>query len=411
MGKYQIERDKISWTTGFFRKKKGEIGTEKIIAVLPYKKGFFRAHRVKIYSGENQIHEVDFKINKNLASHLIKSLKVNAVSTLYSSRLKRVLSVKNNIANDIEKGNYHKIKSEQLLYCYDTFTLFVDTEKEETERHIIKYDEVVFFRNNKNGSKQEVYFGSNSNAQATLKLASKNDVEYLKDLIMSQNSIINFSEGENVKEYEHTFSLVDIFHPSRWNTKERVIMRESGILFEQKKGKKIDTIYLPYDEINSHSMKNNILTGRLVVYGSQNIIAKRRFPKSVISQLQKDFKERNMKAIKGSTCMNYFCLCGIIPIFKRKNRGKIVYNDEGISIKPSKDFKKRHKGQKVKLDFLYDEVSIKFEKYKPLSPRRNVSISPKSDSNIRSDQTNKSHTFTFVGFNKTDGLRKAYNKH
>ena len=411
MGSYSIEQNSISWKYGFFKKTQGSVSTEKIIAVIPYKKNFLSRHKVKILSGENQISTVDIKMSKSLVTQLIESLKTNGIATLYSDRLKGVLSVKNGLSNDIKAGKYHKVKKDKFLYCYDNFTLFVNNE--DNDNHIIKHENVVFFKNYKNGFKQEVYFGSNSSSQATVKLASKEDVEFLKGLILTQNDIINFSEGGDIKERKHKFSLADIIHPSRWRTKERVILRESGILFEQKKGKKIDTIYLPYEEINSHSMKNNILTGKLVIYGSQNIVAKRRFSKATISELRKIFKDLNKKTIKGSKSMCYYCFLGIIPVLRRPSKGKIVYNDEGISIKPSKDFKKRHQGQKVKLDFLYDEVSISFEKYKFLSPRRNVRISPRRSSNIRSgiDQIDKSHEFTFKGFNKTKGLKRAYDNY
>lgn len=405
MGKYIIQPDQISWKYGFFKKKKGSLKTEKIIAILPYRKSIF-THKVKILSGESRITDTDIKMSKKNVEEMIKMLKQNGSCTLYSDRLKMIISSNDSLAKDIQDGKYHKVKGkDNILFCYDDFSIVANGFTDNSSS--VKHDEVIFFKNYKSGGKQMVYYGSNSSGQVEFKIPTKEQLESFKNYLLSKNEIINFEAGGDFKEYGHSFSIADIVHPERWRTKERLILREGGLLFEQKKGKKVDTIYLPYDEINSHSMKNNILTGSLVIYGKQNVIAKRRFSKKVIKQLKNEFKNVQMEKIKGATCKRYYCWLGLIPIWPRNSFGVITYNGEGINIKPSKDFKKRHKGENVKLQLKYDEIRISVEKYRFLSPRRNLYIDYGSG-NIRQDQSNKSHDFKFKGFNKTKRLLKAY---
>lgn len=114
-----------------------------------------------------------------------------------------------------------------------------------------------------------------------------------------------------------------------WQRKESLTVGKEGVTFEYRKGKKNESIYLPYVDMASIGKGK-----KLNIYGAQNIISKCNFPSEAREAVRKNFKS-DFTDFTGEVMKSRFMLLGLIKLWARPKHGSIEYSNTGLLIHPS----------------------------------------------------------------------------
>jgi hypothetical protein len=124
------------------------------------------------------------------------------------------------------------------------------------------------------------------------------DVANLKHHILSNGAKL----GEiSKKTFKHAFSFNVIFKPALWFTSSTIGLGDEGISFTQKTFKTNDNLFLPYEKTNFVQSTGSwySFTRRLIIYGEQNIIPKRRFSSGDAKRIVNELREKRIGQVEG----------------------------------------------------------------------------------------------------------------
>lgn len=140
-------------------------------------------------------------------------------------------------------------------------------------------------------------------AESSLKLlnVTSENVKEIKDFLMNNGA--NFASDADI-EYNDMWTPNVIFSPSLWFTHSSIGFTDAGLVYKQKTLKTDDTIFLPWNKINMASEEGKLswlFTKSINIFGEQNILPKRRYPKKAVKEIIKTLEEKGVKSFDGKT--------------------------------------------------------------------------------------------------------------
>ena len=134
-----------------------------------------------------------------------------------------------------------------------------------------------------------------------IKKLSHYDVEALKQHLIDNGA--RLGEISN-KTFHDAWYLSVLFNPKQWFTHVSVGMGDEGITYSQKTFKTNDNIFLPYDKVNFAISKKKwfwFFTRRLIIFGEQNIIPKRRLYAGDAKRIVEELREKGVSEFEGES--------------------------------------------------------------------------------------------------------------
>jgi len=131
-----------------------------------------------------------------------------------------------------------------------------------------------------------------------IKELSASDIAKLKQHVIENGA--KLGEISNAA-FHHAFSFGVIFHPSQWFTSCSIGLGDEGVSFSQKTFKTNDNLFIPYDKINFAISTGSWYdwTRKLIIYGEQNVIPKRKFSSGDAKRIVNELREKGIGQLEG----------------------------------------------------------------------------------------------------------------
>lgn len=410
LGKFKITKkgDEVFLTVYrrfafFFKKKKHNIPLSKLVGVVPFKtKSKFHIRNRVAFLSTDSFTCAKAKVFSSSLPELIKLLNESGANMPLRDANLQLLSNKYSIGDVL---NLSSVKTIPLgtPWVYDGITYVA--QRDVYGNIYLGYfnaeelSKLVFF----SGSKKGAYLGYDQR-QYDLEL-DKNDVPLLKQHLTERGADkIGETTGER---FTHMWHPSDIINFKNWFRKEEVTIGEDFIAFDFKKGNKTDRIYLPIEEVYVNKTTKRFFWSMLKIYGRQNIVSQRHFPRGVANKIKSKLKQN----ISNNTmCTDHWRLFNLLPIISLPKRGGVGLYEDGILIMTRKEQQRENKALPFfKVPF---EYIIKYGVYKPSfwSGRRHILIHANTG-NFRKDQLGQNHVLLgFYNLSYTSDLREKLEK-
>ena len=144
-----------------------------------------------------------------------------------------------------------------------------------------------------------------------IKKLSSSDVETLKQHVINNGA--KLGEISN-KAFHDAWYLSVLFSPKLWFTHVSVGLGDEGITYSQKTFKTNDNIFLPYNKVNfaiSNKKWYWFFTRRLIIFGEQNIIPKRRLYSADAKRIVEELREKGVSEFEGDSFSESFHTSGL----------------------------------------------------------------------------------------------------
>ena len=196
----------------------------------------------------------------------------------------------------------------ESVWCYNDRAIVAD----ENGTSPVYYKDIRFF----NQSKEGVLFGYQK--KYSVKKLRGDAAKALKEVLISHGAELHGTmEGET---YKGSKGLCF------WKRNEELVVGKDGVSFSYSKGKKSDSLYLPYKDIVAVGKGS-----KLTIFGKQNIISETSFSsearKAIAARVAEHAQGYAKKYVK-----SYFKLLGLIPLWSRPSYGQIGYSEKGVVI-------------------------------------------------------------------------------
>ncbi|MCM1224912.1 MAG: hypothetical protein NC217_02360 [Muribaculaceae bacterium] len=322
-GEVKIEDGKLIWKTGFLFKVIDLVHLENIVAIRP-EKGILNPRVSIFYLATEKLLLLTkvIKMKQDQIPLLLEALKATGKVPFFKDEkyvfthngkpsLQSVFDCKGDLVN----------KKDSKVLLYKDYCVPMD------EYYCHKYEDIRFFNN----SGSSVNFGFVHTA--TLKNVNAHNRDILKNELIKRGAKIELKTG---KEFTGSLMLFKWLNPMNWFRKETLIITDDAFIFDIKKRRKAETIYLLHSEASTISVNG----GKLKILGRQNINSSLKFSrearKAATSIILKDQAEYNNYE---AAC--WFKLLGLIKLWRCKDKGHIHYSDKGLLIYPSKEHRKQ----------------------------------------------------------------------
>ncbi len=342
-GDVTLEGDTLQWETGFFIfKRKHSVNLRNLYGLLPYRKLWNNHPRVALFDYDEQ--RLLPGVNQRLklkstedVENLIKLIKETGLAPVYSNDVSYATANDTEEIDSLLSGESILAKSSDLVLCYSEHAYGCSVwGRKLVLTNRIPYNEIEFVSNGKT-----LYFGGKKHQYISKKSFTKEDVNDLREKLSLKGAKIGNVTGT---KYDSVFAISNLWKKSRWFRKESITVGDDAILYEYSKGKKSDSIYLPFDTVYFSECKKNILTGTIKVFGTQNVEPICRFSNEAVSAVKETLG--SVKIPDGECYCSYAWFLKIFPLWPKNKCGRILLSTPSDSdsapaliITPSKEDK------------------------------------------------------------------------
>lgn len=144
-----------------------------------------------------------------------------------------------------------------------------------------------------------------------IKDLNNTDVDALKQHVINNGAKLGEISNKTFKE---AWYLSVLFSPKLWFNHVSVGLGDEGITFSQKTFKTNDNLFLPYDKVNfaiSNKKWYWFFTRRLIIFGEQNIIPKRRLYAGDAKRVVKELREKGISEFEGDSFSESYHTSGL----------------------------------------------------------------------------------------------------
>lgn len=298
MATTKLENGILSYESGFlFWKKSGSIKLNEVDYVVP-RQGWILSHYIHIGKRNGEAHKV--RISKKLTSTVLEQAQCQGAPL--GVNLDNVIEFDNS-TSDI-KSNNPKAFNKNNLWLTEDVVIYVP------KRKILSSDDSpvcipindVRFSTTYPQKKWKII----PNGHGTYFGTPSHQAVFLHPKIEHSDRLLNHMKERGAKigmksdnEFKDTFWFGKIFKPLLFLRKETIGFNKEGVLYTFKKGKKTETIFLPYDGIKYANLKKGFFhSNNIEIIGEQNIFTHLQFSNKAIKLIKEELATKNIKQAK-----------------------------------------------------------------------------------------------------------------